>query len=58
MAHTLPQDHIKAIDQLRLRLSSLSTSIGLLLQDLQKTEPLLAWYIYIGPCLLSLFRDC
>lgn len=49
MANTLPQDHIKAIDQLRLRLSGLSTSIGLLLQELQnpKNDPLLAWYLYL-----------
>ncbi|KAI5371211.1 hypothetical protein Slin14017_G020900 [Septoria linicola] len=45
MAQTLPQDHIRAIDQLRMRLSGLSTSIGLLLADLQKpqNDPLVSW---------------
>lgn len=40
---TLPQDHVRALDQLRMRLSQLSTSIGLLGERLQREDPLPTW---------------
>lgn len=39
----LPQDHIKAIDQLRTRLSQLSTSLNLLLHHLESQRAPPAW---------------
>ncbi|CAK1354102.1 unnamed protein product [Cercospora beticola] len=44
-AQTLPQEHIKAIDHLRMRLAGLSTSLHLLQGELAKpqNDPLLAW---------------
>ncbi|KAF2212391.1 hypothetical protein CERZMDRAFT_84740 [Cercospora zeae-maydis SCOH1-5] len=44
MAQTLPPEHVKAIDHLRMRLAGLSTSIGLLKEALAapQNDPLLA----------------
>ncbi|KJX99688.1 RNA polymerase II mediator complex component Med8 like protein [Zymoseptoria brevis] len=39
----LPPEHFKALDQLRLRLSQLSTSIGLLRNELEREQPLPTW---------------
>jgi hypothetical protein len=40
----LPQDHIKALDSLRSRLSQLSTSITLLKQQLEFADTIPPWY--------------
>ncbi|KAM3415782.1 Mediator of RNA polymerase II transcription subunit 8 [Cercospora zeina] len=45
MAQTLPPEHVKAIDLLRMRLAGLSTSIAFLSEALAapQNDPLLAW---------------